>query len=136
MSTFLFLESIDEEKATYRYADDKWSIKQVVGHITDHERIKISRAFLLSRKEVVQLWGYDQNSLVENSRFEELSFQLLVHDFKNVRKGSVSFLNGLSKSQLKIKGMANEFEVTLYGFLKSIVGHEMHHISIIKERYF
>ncbi len=136
LSTFQFLESIDEKKATYRYANDKWSIKQVVGHITDHERIKISRAFLLSRREIVQLWGYDQNSLVENSRFEELSFQHLVRDFKNVRKGSISFLDGLSRSQLTIKGMANEFEVTLDGFLKSIVGHEMHHVDIIKKRYF
>ncbi|MHA7056477.1 DinB family protein [Aquimarina sp. M1] len=131
-----FLETIDEEKATYRYAIDKWSIKQVIGHITDHERIKISRAFLLSRKQKVQLWGYDQNSLVQNSRFEEMTIQQLISDLQNVRKGSISFINGLSNSQLKIKGMANEFEVTLEDFLKSIIGHEMHHIDILKERYF
>ncbi|NAY93338.1 DinB family protein [Muricauda sp. JGD-17] len=136
MSTFRFLQSIDEKKAAYRYEPDKWSIKQVVGHITDHERIKIFRAFLLSRKESVELWGYDQNSLVENSRFEEMTFQQLTTDFQNVRKGSISFLDGLSKSQLGIKGVANQFEITLEDFLKSIIGHEVHHINIIKERYF
>ena len=82
--TFTFLDSIDEKKAAYRYAPDKWSIKQIVGHITDHERIKIFRAFLLSRNESVELWGYDQNSLVENSRFEEMTFQLLKTDLQNV----------------------------------------------------
>ena len=135
LSTFGFLNSIDEEKAAYRYAPDKWSIKQVVGHITDHERIKIFRAFLLSRNELVELWGYDQNSLVENSRFEELTVRQLLIDFQNVRNASISFVAGLSKSQLKIKGMARQYEITLEDFLKSIIGHEAHHINIIKERY-
>lgn len=133
--TFNVLESIDEKKATYRYAPDKWSIKQIVGHITDHERIKIFRAFLMSRNEPVQLWGYDQNSLVENSRFEELPFQKIVSDFKTIRNSSVSFIESLSEKQMEIKGRAKEHEVTLENFLKSIVGHELHHINIIKERY-
>jgi uncharacterized damage-inducible protein DinB len=134
-STFTFLNSISEEKASYRYAPDKWSIKQIVGHITDHERIKIFRAFLMSRNKLVQLWGYDQNSLVDNSRFEELTLQQLITDFINVRKASVSFVEALSKSQLKIEGRAKQYEVTLEDFLKSIIGHEMHHIKIIKEKY-
>lgn len=134
-STLKFLNSITEEKATYRYAANKWSIKQIVGHITDHERIKIYRAFLMSRKESIQLWGYDQNFLVDNSRFEELTFQQLVTDFANVRKASASFVDTLSKSQLGIKGMAGRYEITLQDFLKSIIGHEMHHINIVKERY-
>ncbi len=134
-SIFAFLNSINEEKAAYRYAPDKWSIKQVVGHITDHERIKIFRAFLMSRKQPVELWGYDQNILVENSRFEELTFQQLVSDFANVRRASASFVDGLSGSQLEIKGWAKQYEITLEDFLRSIVGHEIHHINIIKERY-
>lgn len=133
--TFTFLNSIPEEKADFRYAPDKWSIKQIVGHITDHERIKMSRAFLLSRKEEVQLWGYDQNFLVDNSRFDELTFQQLTTDFLNVRKASISFIAGLSDSQLKIKGMARQHEVSLENFLNSIIGHEIHHIEIIKKRY-
>jgi uncharacterized damage-inducible protein DinB len=134
-ATFTFLNSISEGKAVYRYAPGKWSIKQIVGHITDHERIKIFRAFLLSRNELVQLWGYDQNALVDNSRFEELTLQQLMTDFINVRKASLSFVEALSQSQLKIKGRAEQYEVTLDDFLKTIIGHEMHHINIIKERY-
>lgn len=134
-STLIFLNSIPEEKVTYRYAPEKWSIKQIVGHITDHERIMIYRAFLMSRNETVQLWGYDQNFLVDNSHFEELTLQQLVTDFANVRKASSSFVEALTESQLKIKGLANQYEITLEDFLKSIIGHEMHHINIIKEKY-
>ena len=135
LSNFTFLKSINEEKAVHRYAPDKWSIKQHVGHITDHERIKMFRAFQLSRNEIVQLWGYDQNFLVNNSRFDELTMQQLVTDYVNVRKASVSFIDTLSKSQLKIKGWARQYEITLEDFLKSIIGHEIHHLNIIKEKY-
>ncbi|WP_271766148.1 DinB family protein [Aquimarina algiphila] len=135
-STLTFLKSIDEEKGNYSYSSGKWTIKQVVGHITDHERIKMFRAFQLSRKETVELWGYDQNLLVSNARFEELRMKQLITDISSVRKASVSFINTLSEKQLKIKGMAQEHQVTLEEFLKSIIGHERHHINIIKEKYF
>lgn len=134
-ATFDFLDSISEEKAAYRYAPGKWSLKQVVGHITDHERIKTYRAFLLSRNEPVQLWGYDQESLVQNSRFEGLTLKHLIADFMSVRKASISFLETLSERQWEMKGMAKQYEVTLSDFLRSIIGHEMHHIDIIKGRY-
>ncbi len=134
-STIAFLSSIIEEKGDYRYAPTKWSIKQVIGHITDHERIMIFRGFLMSRNELVSLWGYDQNSLIDNSRFDELTLKQLITDFVNVRKASVSFIEALSEKQLKIKGFAQQYEITLEDFLKSIIGHEKHHINIIKERY-
>ena len=135
LSSTAFLKSINDKTATYRYAPDKWSIKQIVGHITDHERIKMFRAFLLSRTEPVQLWGYDQDALVSNSRFDDLSMQQLVADFVNVRNASISFIDSLSDSQLKIKGMARQYEVTLEDFLKSIIGHEIHHLKVIREKY-
>ncbi len=133
--TFTFLNSISEEKAAYRYAPGKWDIRQIVGHITDHERIKIFRAFLMSRKVSVELWGYDQNILVANSRFEEQTFHQLVTDFVKVREASASFIDGLSDTQLKIKGWANQYEITLDDFLRSIIGHEIHHLNIIREKY-
>jgi len=135
LSTITLLNSINEEKATYRYAANKWSLKQIVGHITDHERIKMFRAFLLSRNQLVQLWGYDQNFLVDNSRFEQLTFKQLITDFISVRKASINFIETLSKNQLKTKGMAQQYEISLESFLKSIIGHETHHISIIRKKY-
>ena len=135
MSTITFLKSIDEEKAAHRYEAGKWSIKQVVGHIIDHERIKMFRAFLLSRNENIQLWGYDQDFLVDNSCFDELKMQVLVTDFLNVRKASLSFITTLSESQLKKTGWARQYEITLEDFLLSIIGHERHHLNIIKQKY-
>ncbi|MBT8232337.1 MAG: DinB family protein [Saprospiraceae bacterium] len=135
INTFDFLDTITEEKSNYRYAPDKWSIKQVVGHMTDHERIKMFRAFLLSRKQNVELWGYDQNALVENSRFDNQTILELKNDFRKVRAASVSFINALSSEQLLTKGMARDHSITLEQFLISIIGHEMHHVTILKEKY-
>lgn len=135
ISTKKILQSISEEEAKFRYETNKWSIKQVVGHITDHERITMFRAFQLSRNESIQLWGYDQESLVKNSRFDELSMQSLLTDFLNVRKASISFIETLSQHQLERKGMARQYEITLEEFLRSIIGHEKHHINIIQEKY-
>ena len=134
-SAFDLLRSIGEEKATHRYAPGKWSIKQVVGHITDHERIKMSRAFQLSRNEELELWGYDQEMLVKNARFDELTFDQLITDMAAVRSSSLSFIDTLSDRQLKIEGKARQYEVTLESFLKSIIGHERHHLNILKDRY-
>jgi hypothetical protein len=107
----------------------------VVGHLADHERIKMSRAFFMSRRQEVELWGYDQDALVANSRFDELGWQVLINDFRAVRKSSLSFVELLSENQLQIKGWARGNEITLEAFLKSIIGHEIHHLKIIKAKY-
>ena len=134
-STLNFLNTIDEEKGKYRYAPNKWSIKQVVGHITDHERIKMFRAFQLSRKETIELWGYDENALVANAQFEALTMEQLFEDFSSVRRASLSFIATLSEHQLNIHGSAQKQQITLEAFLKSIIGHERHHVAILKEKY-
>lgn len=134
-STSSLLASINEDQAKSRYLPGKWSIKQVLGHITDHERIMILRAFFLSRNQQAELWGYDQNSLVDNSRFDELTFKELIKDFECVRESSISFIKGLSENQLNIKGKVRQYDVKLKEFLKSIIGHEKHHINILKESY-
>jgi len=130
-----FLETISEEKASYRYAPDKWSIKQVIGHITDHERIMAYRVLRFSRKDTSPLAGYDQELFVKNSRFDELSLKQLIADFKNVRMASISLMNTLSEQQFYLKGFVWKFEMTIEDFLKATIGHELHHINIIKERY-
>ena len=101
---FKLLRLISEEQANYRYAPDKWSIKQIIGHMTDHERIMMYRALRFSRKDTTQLPGYEQNLYVENSRFDELSVGELINDFENVRAATNSFIHSLSESQLALKG--------------------------------
>jgi uncharacterized damage-inducible protein DinB len=132
---FTLLESISEQQAAYRYAPGKWSIKQIAGHITDHERIMTYRALRFSRKDTTQLPGYEQNLFVENSRFDELPFQHLLTDYKNVRAATNSFIDSLSEAQLNLKGSAWKYELTVEEFLKATIGYELHHITILKERY-
>jgi uncharacterized damage-inducible protein DinB len=133
--TFEFLEEIDEEKANYSYQPKKWSIKQLIGHITDHERIMIYRILRFSRKDTTTLSSYDENLLVNNSQFHKLSYKHLVIDFKNVRNATNSFISTLSNAQLLLTGMVWNHELTVEDFLKATIGHEQHHLKIIKERY-
>jgi len=129
------LKSLNEEQARYRYAHGKWSIKQIIGHITDHERIMVYRSLRFSRKDKTILHGYDQDVLVSNSRFDEQTLSQLINDFENVRKASISFISLLSAEQLSLTGTAWKYELTVEEFLKATIGHELHHIKIIKEKY-
>jgi uncharacterized damage-inducible protein DinB len=133
--TFDLLRSISEEKSCYRYAENKWSIKQIVGHMADHERIMLYRALRFSRNDKTQLHGYDQDLFVNNSRFDELSFDELITDFENVRTASNSFIGSLSEAQLGRKGTAYKHELTVEDFLKATIGHELHHVAVLKDKY-
>ena len=93
------------------------------------------RALRFSRKDLTLLPNYDQNLFVDNSRFNELSLHQLITDFKNVKAATNSFIDSLSVSQLNLKGSAWKYELTVAEFLKATVGHEKHHIAIIKNRY-
>ena len=130
-----WLQSLTEERAGYRYAPGKWSIKQIIGHITDHERIMTYRALRFSRNDKTPLPGYDQNLFVDNSRFDEQSVSQLVNDFENVRNATISFMNALSPAQLLRTGTAWKYELTVEEFLKATIGHELHHMEVIKQKY-
>jgi hypothetical protein len=95
-NNFNFLASLTPEQAAYRYEPGKWSIRQIVGHVIDHERIMTYRVLRFSRNDKTQLHGYDQNLMVNNSRFEELDFGFLLEDFKTVRRSTISLIKSLS----------------------------------------
>ncbi|MBO9205180.1 MULTISPECIES: DinB family protein [Niastella] len=129
------LKALTDEQAAFRYAPGKWSIKQIIGHITDHERIMTYRALRFSRKDKTPLPGYDQDTFVDNSRFDELPVSQLVTDLENVRNASVSFINSLSQTQLALTGTAWKYELTVESFLKATIGHELHHMNVLKHLY-
>jgi uncharacterized damage-inducible protein DinB len=132
---FDLLESVSEQQSEYRYSDGKWSIKQIVGHMADHERIMVYRALRFSRGDKTELPGYDQNPYVENARFDEILFTDLVQDFRNVRNSTISFMTMLSDEQLTLKGKASALEISVEDLLKATAGHEIHHMKVLKERY-
>jgi len=93
------------------------------------------RALRFSRKDKTLLPGYDQNTFVDNSRFDELTIKQLTTDFENVRNASVSFMNSLSNTQLALTGTAWKYELSVESFLKATIGHELHHMNVLKQQY-
>ena len=130
------LSSFTEEEYNYRYAPDKWSIKQIIGHMADHERIMMYRTLRFSRNDSTLLPGYDQDLMVKNSRFHEMRGKDLIDDFKNVRQATISLMDSFSDEQLQRKGMAWKFELTVEEMLKATLGHELHHMKVLKQLYF
>lgn len=129
------LESLTEVQANYRYAPNKWSVKQIIGHITDHERIMVYRALRFSKKDKTVLPGYDQDLYVDNSGFDELPFSFFLSDFKNVRNATNSFIASLSPEKLKLTGTAWKYELAISDLLKTTIGHELHHFEVLKQKY-
>ncbi len=134
-ANFEKLQKLSKEESEYRFLPDKWCAKQIVGHMTDHERIMIYRILCFSRRDATLLPGYDQELYVNNSRFNELDFSDILEDFKSVRNATRSFYKTLSKEQLQLKGKAWKFEMTIEDFLKATLGHELHHITVLREKY-
>jgi uncharacterized damage-inducible protein DinB len=132
---FDMLESISEQQSNHRYAPGKWSIKQIIGHMADHERIMIYRALRFSRKDKTELPGYEQDLFVQNGGFDDFLFTDLVQDFRNVRSSTISFMTMLSDDQLGHEGTASGQQMSVENVLKATAGHEIHHINILKERY-
>jgi uncharacterized linocin/CFP29 family protein len=93
------------------------------------------RALRFSRKDRTVLPGYDQDTFVDNSRFDEQPVSQLITDLENVRNASNSLVKSLSKEQLLLTGTAWKYELTVEAFLKATIGHEMHHMEVIKQKY-
>lgn len=130
-----WLRTITEEQAQHSYKPGKWTVKQVVGHLADHERIMIYRALRFSRKDQTILAGYNQEHFVENSSFNALAFEHIVDDLENVRNATNSFIHSLTSEQLQLTGTAWKYELTVEDFLKATIGHELHHLNVLSEKY-
>jgi len=129
------MADLTDEKASYRYEKGKWSLKQVIGHITDTERIMAFRALSFARGEKAEIPGYDHNSYVDEANFDERPLNLLVTDYANVRRSTVDLFDSFSAEMLMRTGTANEklFSVRALGYI--IAGHERHHLTIIEDKY-
>ncbi|KUG25484.1 hypothetical protein ASZ90_004696 [hydrocarbon metagenome] len=130
-----FFASIDEEKSKYRYAENKWSIKQILGHLCDSERIFITRALKFARNEKQSLPGFDENEYVDSANFDELSLEILIDDFKKMRDSHISLFKTFNDEILDRKGIANNTEYSVSSVLYIMAGHVDHHLKVIKEKY-
>src|SRR5436309_5949868 len=133
--TAALLAKVSEEKAAFRYAPDKWSIKQVVGHVTDAERVFAYRLMSIARGESKSLPGFDENDYMRNATFDEQPFAELVEGLGAVRRATLALLRGLSAEAWTRVGIANEKEISARAVAYALLGHERHHVRVLKERY-
>ena len=133
--TLLLLGSISEERAGFRYAPGKWSIKELVGHLIDTERIFAYRALCFARGDKTPLPGYDQNDYVRGASFDEYSLNDLASEFAHVRRANLSLFKHLDGEALKRKGTASDNEMSVRALAYIIAGHELHHMNVLRSRY-
>ncbi len=129
------LQSLPEAEANHAYSEGKWSIKEVLGHMIDTERIMSYRALCISRQEKQSLPGYEQDDYVKEANFKERTITSLLEDYRTVRKSTINLFKNFTEKMYSRKGVANNNEVTVLALLYIITGHEMHHLKILKEKY-
>ncbi len=130
-----FFEAIPKEKLDYRYALEKWSIKEILQHLIDTERIFMYRCFRIARNDKTSLAGFDQNIYIVPSNADSKSIESLIEEFVSVRQSSISLLNSLSDENLKSIGFSNEAAMSARAAAFTIIGHDIWHMDVIKEKY-
>jgi uncharacterized damage-inducible protein DinB len=133
--TSALVAALNEEQAEFRYAEGKWSIKEMVGHLTDTERVMVYRAVCIARGETQSLPGFDENQYVAHAKFQTRAVPDLLEELRVVREASIRFFATLDEEEVARKGLANGKEVTAGALAYIVAGHERHHQSVLRERY-
>jgi DinB superfamily len=130
-----FLESIVPEKRDHRYAESKWTVKEILQHIIDGERVFAYRALCFARKDTTPLPGFDENLWGDNARADKRNWADLMEEFKALRKASELLFASFDEEQLNAPGIASGHSNYVLAFGYVIVGHAIHHAKVIRERY-
>src|SRR4051812_7275197 len=125
-----------ERDGNFRYAPDKWTVKEVLGHVNDTERIFAYRALRIARGDQTPLPGFEQDDYVRAGGFSERSLAGLAEEFGHVRNASIAFFRALPKEAWMRRGVANKNEITVRAIAFIVAGHELHHRRILEENYF
>lgn len=130
-----FFKSIPSDKADFKYAEGKWSIKQLLNHIIDTERILSYRALRFSRGDNQMVLSFDENLYADNANLSKSDLNLLIEEFETVRKATILQYSQLSDKELALKGSSPSGENSVLSIGYMLCGHATHHVNIIKERY-
>lgn len=123
------------EKESFRYAENKWSVRELLGHIVDGERVFSYRALRISRGDETPLAGFEENFYVENSRFSEIKLADLLEEFALLRQSNVFLFKNLTDEMWSRTGTASDAKVSVRALAFIMVGHVRHHANILKTRY-
>ena len=133
--TVKLLRGLTPEQAASRYEAGKWSLKEVVGHIIDAERIFAYRAHCFARRDPAHLPGMDQNDYAKSSNADERPLEDLVDELDAARRSTTALFRGLDEAMWSHRGIASECEFTVRALAYIIVGHAIHHRNVIESRY-
>ena len=134
--TLALLGPLEEQRvAGLTYESGKWTLKEVLGHMADDERIFSCRALCLARADTRPLPGFDEKLYVQGAGFEARTLASLLVEYRAVRAASIALFSGLADDAWLRRGVVNGFEATVRGLAFHIAGHECHHIRIVRERY-
>jgi len=129
------IASLTEERAAHRYAPGKWSVKGVLGHVVDSEKIFGYRLLAIARGEKNSLPGFDENEYANNAHFDDWPLRDLAESLAVVRRGNVLTIRNLSEEDWTRRGVANNNETTALALAFTLLGHERHHLNILRDRY-
>ena len=133
--TAALVGKLSDRDAEYRYAEGKWSVKEVIGHLSDCERIFVYRALCFARGEKAALPSFDENEYARASNAGTRALGELLAELRTVRSATLSFFSGLDADALLRRGVASQREYTVRALAWITAGHERHHCNIIRERY-
>jgi uncharacterized damage-inducible protein DinB len=133
--TLALLRGLSEAQGVLRYAPEKWSVKQVIGHLIDAERIFAYRALRIARGDQTPLPGFDENSYVANADFDALRLRDLTDEFACVRQASLHLFKHLTDAAWLRRGVSNNNEISVRALAYIAAGHELHHRGILQTRY-
>lgn len=134
-TTVALLRAIPEDKGGTRYAPGKWSIREVIGHVTDAERIFTYRALRFSRADATPLASFEENAYIANASFDDRTLASLIDEFEAVRRATVLFFASLNATEWMRIGTASNKPMSVRGVAWVTAGHELHHLGILKSRY-
>jgi len=130
-----FLKTFTEKQGNYSYADGKWTMKEVLGHVIDTERIMAFRALAFARNEKQSLPGFEQDDYVAESNFNKRTVVDMINEFRTLRESNINLFKSFNSEMLSRSGTASGSEVTVLALIYIIAGHEKHHMKILKEKY-
>lgn len=130
-----WIKSLPESSGDYRYAPEKWSLKEVLGHMMDTERIMSYRLLRIARGDSTPLLGFDENAYVDNAAVVPRTFMEISKEYTAVRSSTLALLNSLSEEAWDRQGTVCGYPMTVRGLAYMIAGHELHHLDIIRRLY-
>jgi hypothetical protein len=133
--TMILLRSLSDQHGSFRYEPHKWSVKEVLGHMIDTERIMAYRALRVARNDRTPIEGFEQDDYVKNGGFDNRSVSNLAREFEQVRRTTISLFRNLEPAAWERRGIANNVEISVRALAYIIAGHELHHKNGLKEKY-